>query len=336
VTAFTRLDHTRTARRVLAGAAAFAVLAVTVLVVLQLRPDRPAVPALRPVDEAAITTRTAVPNVRFVRAGLGSVWALGQFGPGGPDQANVVRIDPATGKVTARIGIGTGGDSLAIGTDAVWSLDVLGQLRRIDPATNRVTATYGTGEILYPETLTAAGDSLWVVGLNGTELLRIDQATGQVTQRVPHGTTSFGHHLGVGAGAVWVASDNDDPVSRVDVATGAATTIPATTDGGIVVDNDGVWLGGRQSTLVRYDPASGRVVATLKVGGLNSAVTSSAGSVWVADDAGNRLLRVDPAKGRAVAVLTLGQGGDRDLAAAGGAVWLAEGNEVLRIDPARF
>jgi streptogramin lyase len=64
---------------------------------------------------------------------FGSVWATGLDG--------VIRIDPATNEVTARIPVKGGAGWTAASTDAIWVTNVLSQIVRIDPQTNAVTGS---------------------------------------------------------------------------------------------------------------------------------------------------------------------------------------------------
>jgi DNA-binding SARP family transcriptional activator len=86
--------------------------------------------------------------------------------------------------------------------------------------------------------------------------------------------------------------------------------------------------------LVAIDPATNRVVASIRVGSKPATVAAGAGSVWVGDTRDGTVTRVDPTS-RAV-VKTIGIGAPVvDLATGGGAVWAATGGfgEVVRIDP---
>ncbi len=57
------------------------------------------------------------------------------------------RIDPRTGRVLQRIGVGNAPGPIEAGADAVWVGNTLdGTVSRIDPGTNAVSATIPVGD----------------------------------------------------------------------------------------------------------------------------------------------------------------------------------------------
>lgn len=110
-----------------------------------------------------------------VWAGFGSLWAVAS--PSG----EVVRVDPVTGSVLARIDIGvvkrvTGTPQkqsvrIAIGEGSVWVADGSRFICRIDPATNEIVATLALAGPV--EGLTAGEGAIWVADGRDT-VYRID------------------------------------------------------------------------------------------------------------------------------------------------------------------
>src|SRR5262249_25600935 len=91
-------------------------------------------------DTTGMIVRTIAvsPLPRFIAAGEGAVWVLGQ------GRGDVTRIDPQTGTVVAPIridGRGTGG-GIAAGGGSIWVTMFHTPVTRIDPATNAVTEQY--------------------------------------------------------------------------------------------------------------------------------------------------------------------------------------------------
>jgi len=90
------------------------------------------------------------------------------------------------------------------------------------------------------------------------------------------------------------------------------------------------------SAIERIDPATGDVVATIKVDRLGLGVVATDQAVWATTGdvgANSTLLRIDPASNQVVSTLAVGQGDA--LALDGGALWvgsLQQGN-VMRVDP---
>jgi hypothetical protein len=230
--------------------------------------------------------------------GAGSLWVEGAAG--------LLRVNPSTGKVTARIGVHAA--LLSFGEGALWALGSMGGARsllRIDPQTTTVRTfplppgkTWGL----------AAGESgVWisVVMPPSTGMLRIDPATGRVVARI-----SGGHLFGqvaAGDGAVW-ASDGW-AVSRIDPRTNRVTATaplaPLTASGespvlngsGLLATAPGVvWVtraaGTHPASVLRIDPRTGRLTGpTLRIGRQPQAAAASGTALWVVT--GQGLARVD-------------------------------------------
>jgi YVTN family beta-propeller protein len=148
-----------------------------------------------------------------VATGDGSVWVANQAGA-------VVRIDPARRRVQSRIGVGTGGNALAVGDGGVWVARDLDQtVTRIDPSTNNVVATIPVAS--GPGGIAAGAGGVWVAETQKNALARIDPGTNSITATIPVGRAPNG--VAVGGGAVWVANSGSGTVSRVDPATGRVT-----------------------------------------------------------------------------------------------------------------
>jgi streptogramin lyase len=309
------------------------VLAV-VLVMAQLG-ERAAAPA-KAVDAGAVLATFRVgrmpdgPPAKVVEAG-GAVWMVK---PSLIDQAgSLVPVLPAP-QLARRLDGGPDPLGATVSAGAIWTLDFTGALRRVEPVSG--ATTLGPGVIddgRFAASLTAAGGSLWAVG-NSTTLLRIDPRDGRVLARMSGPGITFGPNLAAGSDALWATSDFGGTATRIGF-DGRLTPLATRAAGGVAAGEGGVWLGGRDRTLVRLDPASGRVVATLAVGGDNGAVAAGAGGVWVADAAAMTLTRVDPASNRATGVLALASP-PRAVTVAAGSVWVTTEDAVLRVDPSRF
>ena len=224
--------------------------------------------------------------------GAGSVWQT--------DYENdvLLRIDPVTRKVVARIPVASAPAGVAVTEGSVWvANEHNGSVQRIDPATNKVVATIPVGPIAPngPQIMTAGPGGVWVGIQHTGENVRVDAATNRVGLRVP-------------------------------------------LDGPVASDGKQVWIGVEEgpngvSQVVHIDPVSGRVITSVEleseaIGGMAVGL----GAVWVSADGG--LTRIDPATGRIVGRLDLGGDGG-NVVVAGGAVWVAaDGHQyVLRISP---
>jgi YVTN family beta-propeller protein len=126
--------------------------------------------------------------------GLGSVWLAAGKGP-------VQRLDPATGRITASVQLGSGPKAMVVGHDAAWvANEDEGSVTRIDPRTTSVVRSISVGA--NPVALAVGPDAIWVANSGDGTVSRIDPETNAVTK-----TISVGHRpLGVAFadGSVWV------------------------------------------------------------------------------------------------------------------------------------
>jgi YVTN family beta-propeller protein len=200
-----------------------------------------------------------------VAVGEGSVWVTNSA------DGTVSRIDPVS-NTSATIPVGKGPQGIAVGEGAVWVANKLSNsVSRIDPATNEAIAIPVDG----PPLAIAVGEgSVWAIGLpssgSGETLVsRIDPATNRVvkTPSVDGYTLVEG---AVGEGSFWTASD-DGNLTRIDLRTNAIVKIVELHKSlaGITVDEGTVWVAesGFPGTVLRIDPVTYEVVATIPAGG---------------------------------------------------------------------
>jgi virginiamycin B lyase len=248
------------------------------------------VSVVRPIPHADQTIRVGTAPYN-VAAGFGSVWVT-VFG-------ELVRLDPATGAVVARISVGGRPWGVAVGEGAVWVGNWFdGSVARVDPATNTVA---------------------WRVSLN-----------------TPLGEAS---PVGVaaGGGAVWAADNSSDEVWRLDPATGAILGVAHVGDAHefVGLGEGGVWVSSEDGTVGELDPASGTVTRSIAAGADADFLAFSPASVWVTNYRAEFLWRIDPATGAVAAKLNIGGGGAQGVAFDGSSLWVAMYNlgEVLCINP---
>ena len=140
-----------------------------------------------------------------VAVGGGSVWVT----KGSPP--TLLRIDPHSGSVTARIPIARRADATApfpigvtFGANSVWVLNGnTGTVTRVDPTLDAVAATVDRVS-MDPIRVGATGRAVWVTD-GDDALIRIDPTTGRVAQVIP--LTGLPTALAVRSGAVWVGVD---------------------------------------------------------------------------------------------------------------------------------
>ena len=174
--------------------------------------------------------RVRVPHSpEAVATGAGSVWLVstGRWhsvhgGAMVPDGRGILlRLDPATGAVRARVLVDRGPTAIALGRGAAWVLNGRGlgaddTLDRIDVRTNRLVAS-----IRVPHWSSAVSVGLryaWVVSepkSAGGTITRIDLRTNHgVTRPIPHSWIPQGVVLA--GGGVWVADPGVGELIRID------------------------------------------------------------------------------------------------------------------------
>lgn len=183
-------------------------------------------------------------------AGDGSVWAgLVGTATGEPVAA---RIDQGTNSVTAHAFAPASafyGLTVAFGSLWISNFDA-DSVTRLDEVTGAPMATVAVPAGSAPEAMAVADGALWVAGHHGTptgSILRVDPATNAVTTRVAVGRAQEccgPESLAFGAGALWAGIPNLNGVVRVDPGSGSVTaTIPAAPAcGEVAVDDTAVWI----------------------------------------------------------------------------------------------
>ena len=190
-----------------------------------------------------------------------------------------------------------------------------GNLLRQGCGTSSVHATpHGSFDIRrcdVPNAIAFDGKSLWVTVNDGRALLWLDPVTGANRGTFPLGVEGFG--LGVGDSGVWVTDFQHDSVVHFEFGGGSSQPLVTTITGlppgpaGIAVGPDAVWVTcARAGSIVRIDPRTNAVVATVPLFKSPLAVTVAFGSVWARSEEGDILTRIDPTSNAIQANITVG------------------------------
>ena len=182
---------------------------------------------------------------------------------------------------------------------AATALALIAGTGRPPPSPFGPTSRAQVGEPVAPRWFAADDKSLWVH--EPTSLVRVDLATSAVTGQVPLNWMDYGYAT-TGAGSVWQTDYENDVVLKID-------------------------------------PVSGNVLATIPVGSAPEGVAVTAGSAWVANEHDGSVMRIDPATYRVVATVQIGPAGSAGpqiMTAGPGGVWVDVQNtgEVVRVDAA--
>ena len=272
------------------------------------RPGR----AIGPVLVSSVHIRSRVVALAI---GDGSLW-IARFWA-------VSRLDPATGRLVARIATPHMGEdtSLAFGDGSVWVRTGRGggTVYRIDPSTNRVIARIHVGAPI--EGIAFGARRVWLTRpLQGPgQVIRIDSRTNHVAgapiQVGPGpGQVVYGLHR------VWVQNTSPASVMRIDPGTGRVATVVGTRPvpygsfvvGSIAIGYSSLWTVA-DNFLTRIDPRTSQVQARIRIPRAQD-IAIAAGEVWVLAGPRSRnptlyypikhtaaLWQVDPSSNRVIA-----------------------------------
>jgi virginiamycin B lyase len=243
--------------------------------------------------------------------------------------ARTTSLTAAQFAVVTKATAGTGKIAIRVGSTATGGVKCgLFAALAIQPY---VAATIPTGPTSLGIALAPSG--VWIVNFGDSSLSRIDPATNSVRQTLPlkrpESTLGPGW-IAFGDGSLWVTAAAVDTsfndlagwVVRLDPTSGQvqATIAVGRMPRGIVDTPTGVWVTARNdNALARIDPATNQVTATIPVCTNPVGLTFGFSSVWVSCDDGS-VARIDPATNGVVATIkTQTTGGD--VVASDDAIW---------------
>jgi hypothetical protein len=238
-----------------------------------------------------------------IAIGEGGIWvAVHALEANNPE---IVRLDPGTGDIVARISVTTipgwtvGGGGMTVADGSLWvagSIDKLVGLTRIDPSSNEIVETIhlerGSGADVWID-----DSGIWVLafvgGGGGTEVIRLDPVTREVVARIPL-PASWAHQVLASNGSIWVHGNAQDSqgadvipntIYRIDPTTNEVVDsfeLPST-DFPLAADDQAIWQRTRTG-LARVDPAGVRIevqLETLENGCCDHIVSDGLGGVWM-------------------------------------------------------
>jgi PQQ-like domain len=251
-------------------------------------------------DSRRVVGRLPVAGELALGAGAGALWALQEGSPGGGFGlfGPLLRIDPSTNRVTARIALSTPdgqrfeGYEILTGEDEVWVAGASGALR-VDPRTNRVTQAIAAPDQLVTTHFALLDGALWAISEDG-RLLRFDTNTGRVLSDA---------RLGLAEAS--------------DLSNGPGGALIASTPG----------------ELARVEPYTGRVLWRTRVGRPLQAWSPAGGLIWArsSGQVHDRLTALDPDTGAILTRVELEDFGGTAIATVDDELWLSTigGNMVV-------
>jgi streptogramin lyase len=231
-----------------------------------------------------------------VAYGQGAFWVVS------PEAGVVFRVDAKTKRAT-RFRIGEDPFDAAVGAGALWVPDHDGQrLLRFDLDSHEIRATRSFG---LPAISVGFGfGSVWVAVADGS-VLRIEPRTLRTTATIRDATTTIEGSepkLAFAHGSVWISSPAESNVARIDPERGTVQRQPLVEAVGISAGAGAVWVADNANAVWRF---GGSKPQKIRVGAHPRDVAASTKSVWVADSGDQALVRLDPASRRVVASVKL-------------------------------
>jgi DNA-binding beta-propeller fold protein YncE len=152
----------------------------------------------------------------------------------------------------------------------------------------------------------AGGHFVWVSEYGSPYVLRIDPKTNKVVGKTQIGFGSCG--LGYGAGSMWIEDTSSSTISRVSVTTGKrlkAIPVGSTPWDATFAYGDAWTTAHGLGELERIDPSTNRIAGRWKLDRATG-VVGAFGSVWAAG--ANGVIRVDPATRKLLATIPVAGG----------------------------
>jgi YVTN family beta-propeller protein len=242
-------------------------------------------------------------------------------------------LDPASGRVVTRVGLGSAPAGIASGASRVWVTNGAdGTVTRIDPRGGHVDQTLRVGSS--PAGVAAGAGAIWVANALDGSVSRIDPRAGEVVQTIEVGRRPVA--LSVGEGAVWVADADGEAIVPLDPRSGVPRRRVrlAASPGGVAVGFGSVWVAEPLARrLVRIDARRGAVQAEIAVGAGAGPVATGAGAVWVVNELDGTLSRIDPKRDAVASTVPVGAA-PTGVAAGAGDVWVtdARAGELISVD----
>jgi outer membrane protein assembly factor BamB len=290
-----------------------------------------------PTAPKVIHTFRVASGLTSIAHGFGAVWATDL------SRGDVLRIDPRTRRVVARVpagsGTGNGQAVVAAGAGAVWALagdlqngGVEGPVRllRIDPRTNRIVARIPmhkpSGRTFSPQAVRVVDGTVWVIGTAGA--LQVDPASGTPERYVETRHAELG--IVAGGDALWMLGF-DGRLRTVDARTGRtvrAIRVPVTTHTYLTGAGPGALMLIADERVTAFNPTDGRVLwrAAFEAP-IRFAAPGRDDALWLyllrTPERHDRLVRVDAGTGHSNGRVSVPDPGAAGLAEVGRELWAA-------------
>ena len=299
--------------------------------------DRPSLVFVPPVTPSAAPSSTANPYPQVVRQIDLSALAWQVLGTPSrvwvqTDDLGITGIDPSTGSLSGEI---DGGSWMFLEGEQLWVQKGGEQvLVRVDPVTGRQLERF---EGIPGFTVAKDGDTVWGVGGNGN-IVHVDMATGEVLGSVD--VPDQPNHIVLAADSVWVICDAGNALVRIDP---EAHEVRDTLDVGtgpveLEFGFGSLWVRNRDQQLLRINPETGEILATIDGFGLSPSLGLSFGGgyVWASVSGPPGIGAVDPDTNEIAYEIPLPGATFRDTYWLDGALWVSTAfdRQLLQVDAA--
>ena len=256
-----------------------------------------------------------VANVPVADAlGSGTAVAFGSVWLTETNNGNILRVDPRTRRVTARIQVGSE-VSLAAGDGSIWAIPRAAgvpatPLMRIDPRTNRVAriAMRAPGGGSFIGGYIVVGPRVWVIG--GTSVLAVDPTRNRPVREVELGGSYQIDNAFLRDGELWLTR-GDRTITRLDAVTGRRLgRVPwRTPASGYVFPYADKLIKVAARSVALAEPATGRPLWRTRLGTQLNGADVAGGRLYVdglnGASARDTLWELDPRTGRVSGTLTV-------------------------------
>jgi hypothetical protein len=178
-----------------------------------------------------------VPGATALAVGSGAVWVATRDG-------TLVRVDPSTGRTTARVAVGSRPVAVLAAAGSVWvAARGDGMVVRVDPRTAAVIERIPAG--VGPSALAAGAGAVWAASPTDGVVTRIDTGTAAIRR---------------------VSAPLPDDKGGIS---------------GLAASQEAVYIAVRE-TLFRLDPATGLAIASVRLSGYPAAMAVDGRDPWIA------------------------------------------------------
>jgi YVTN family beta-propeller protein len=239
-------------------------------------------------------------RAEFAVAAAGSVWTTNSI------ERRLVRIDPKTNRVSARIKLkGSFPLGIAWGAGSLWVANrYSGSVTRVSPRKNKARRTIRVG--VSPYAIAYGAGSIWVSNEASGTVSRINPKRNKVVKTIRVGGGPNGL---VGAfGSIWVADYRLGHVIRIDPVTNKVKArIPLDHADWITPTAHALWISSETNSVYRLDLQTLRITAAVPVGSNPLASTVVGRELWVPNIDSNSVSIIDTDSAALTRTIAVGQ-----------------------------